>query len=241
VANEITIPILPCRSIDDTLAFYVALGFDVTYRQTRPNTYACVKYEAIDLHFFTMKGYEPKDSYSTCFIMAPDLAGLHQSFSAGLRGHYGKLPVAGIPRISRLNKANADKQLRFNLIDPGGNWIRFAQLGEEPAAPEAAPREPPSKLSRAAHAADLLAEAVGDYAAAARLLDKALAHDQPVPAAHRFQALVLRAALAVDLDDRPLARTLLAEARQIALEAQDREALAADLQRADDLARLIDA
>ena len=40
--TERTIPILPCRSIDDLLAFYRALGFAVTYQQERPNTYAVV-------------------------------------------------------------------------------------------------------------------------------------------------------------------------------------------------------
>jgi hypothetical protein len=38
--SERTISIRPCRSIDDVLAFYEALGFGVTDRQERPNTYA---------------------------------------------------------------------------------------------------------------------------------------------------------------------------------------------------------
>ena len=58
MANEVTIPMLPCKSIDETLEFYTALGFEITYQQ-RPNTYGCVKYEEINLHFFTLKGYEP--------------------------------------------------------------------------------------------------------------------------------------------------------------------------------------
>ena len=36
------IPILPCRSIDDQLAFYESLGFEVTYRQKAPNVFAAV-------------------------------------------------------------------------------------------------------------------------------------------------------------------------------------------------------
>jgi hypothetical protein len=39
---ERTIPILPCRSIDENLDFYRALGFEVTFQQTRPNPYAVV-------------------------------------------------------------------------------------------------------------------------------------------------------------------------------------------------------
>ena len=209
MANEITIPALPCRSIKETLEFYVALGFEITYQQERPNTYGVVKYEDIELHFFTMKGYEPKDSYSTCLVLVPDLVALHQTFTNSLRAHFGKLPVAGIPRISKLNNSNSDKQLRFNVIDPGGNWIRFIPQSEQPAASDDAPqKEGQSKLSRVTQAADWLVEADGDFGKAAQLLDKALADEQAqlaAPPAHRVQALVLRASLAISLDDQPLA------------------------------------
>ena len=242
MANEITIPILPCGSITDMLTFYKALGFEVTYQQARPNTYACVKYEDIELHFFTLKGYEPKDSYSTCFVLVPDLAGMHQAFSDGLRSHYGKVPIAGIPRISKLNNANSDRQFRFNVIDPGGNWVRFAQTGEQPAgSDESVPqKEGQTKLSRAVHAADWLVEAHGDFESAAQMLDKALAHNEPASAMHRVQALVLRAAIAVSLDDKSLARSLLTEARQIQLNDDEQAVLAAEFQRADDLEQMLD-
>lgn len=235
MTGELTIPILPCRSIDETLAFYVALGFEVTYRQERPNTYGCVKLGDIDLHFFTMKGYEPKNSYSTCIVLVPDLAALHQTFSNRLRQHYGKLPVAGIPRISKLNNANSAKQLRFNIIDPGGNWVRFAQKEGEPALNTTTQTGAQSKLARATHAADLLVEAEGNFQAAAQMLDKALANEQSASPAQRFQALVLRVALAVSMDDLSLAQTLAAEARQITLTDAEREPLSAELQRLDDL------
>lgn len=39
MANETTIPLLPCRSLDDVAPFYQALGFEITYRQERPNPY----------------------------------------------------------------------------------------------------------------------------------------------------------------------------------------------------------
>jgi catechol 2,3-dioxygenase-like lactoylglutathione lyase family enzyme len=240
MANEMTIPALPCRSIDETLEFYVALGFEITYKQQRPNNYGVVKYEDINLHFFTMKGYEPKDSYSTCLVLVPDLTGLHQVFSGNLRGHYGKLPVAGIPRISKLNNSNADKQLRFNVIDPGGNWVRFIQQSEQPAASadrsesDAEPKDALTKLGRAVHAADWLMEAQGEFQQAATMLDKALAGAEGTTS-DRVKALVLRAAVAITLEDKALARTLLGEMRQIALGDAERAALADELQRAADL------
>lgn len=189
-----------------------------------------------------MKGYEPKDSYSTCFVLVPDLAELHGVFSNGLRNHYGKLLITRIPRISKLNNANSDRQLRFNVIDPGGNWVRFAQKGESPAeSDEAAPlQEGQTKLSRVVRAADWLVEAEGDFESAAKMLDKALAQDEPAPPVHRFQALVLRAALAISLNDKPLAKTTLTAARQIQLNADESAALTAEFLRVDDLERMLD-
>jgi hypothetical protein len=36
VANEITVPLLPCRSIDEMVDFYSLLGFRQTYYQLHP-------------------------------------------------------------------------------------------------------------------------------------------------------------------------------------------------------------
>jgi len=43
LANELTVPALPCRSIDEIEAFYTALGFTRTYRQVRPNPYLALR------------------------------------------------------------------------------------------------------------------------------------------------------------------------------------------------------
>lgn len=234
MTGEKTIPMLPCCSINETVEFYAAMGFEITYRQ-QPNTYACVKYEDIDLHFFTMKGYdEPKNSYSSCLLLVPDLAALHKVFTSGLRAQYGKVPGAGIPRISKLSSKNWAKQLRFNVIDPGGNWIRFAQKGEPPEVSEPH-KEGQSKLARATTAADYLIEGKGDYAQAAQMLDKALTDRAAAPAADQVAALVMRAAIAIGLEDKSAARTLLGEMRSISLTDAERETLIAELERAADL------
>lgn len=74
-----------------------------------------------------------------------------------------------------------------------------------------------------------------DHAGAARLLDEVLARTRGAPAPRRFAALVLRADLAVSLNELIEARGILAEARQIMLTPAEREGMAADLRRADDL------
>lgn len=73
------------------------------------------------------------------------------------------------------------------------------------------------------------------FADAARLLDDILASGTDAPAPLRFQALVLRADVAVSLDDLIEARGILAEAKQVALTAGDRASLDSDLIRADQL------
>ncbi len=54
MANERTYPLLPCRDIDEAIAFYQALGFVRTYRQVRPNPSAVVAREDLHIHLFGM-------------------------------------------------------------------------------------------------------------------------------------------------------------------------------------------
>ena len=61
MANERTYPILPCRELDESIAFYETLGFKKTYRQVRPNPYAVVAFEDIQIHLFGMDGFDPEN------------------------------------------------------------------------------------------------------------------------------------------------------------------------------------
>lgn len=240
MTSEYTIPLLPCRAINEMLVFYQALGFKVTYQQTRPNNYLAVRRGGIELHFFSMRDYKPADSYSTCYVVTTDVDGLYQAFTDGLRQQYGRLPSAGIPRVIPLKNKTGRRE--FIVVDPGGNWIRIGQIFEESADDPSAdkedkttPEEMTTRLSRALNAATLLADSKGDYPAAAKMIDAALAQEEPFSASQRIQALVFRAGLAITMDDHPRARTLLAEMRQIPLTDEERNLLAAELARADDL------
>jgi catechol 2,3-dioxygenase-like lactoylglutathione lyase family enzyme len=107
MANEVTIPILPCRDLDVSIAFYEALGFVGTYRQERPNRYAVVSRGDFHVHLFTIDGFDPEQSYASVIVVVPDADELFEAFAAGLRAAYGKLPSAGIPRILRPRKMRA--------------------------------------------------------------------------------------------------------------------------------------
>jgi hypothetical protein len=83
--GALTIPVLPCISLPETLTFYRTLGFDVTHQQTKPNVYAATSRGDIHLHFVGVKGLNPAEAYSTCLVLVPEIEGLYQSFADALR------------------------------------------------------------------------------------------------------------------------------------------------------------
>ncbi|UVS77761.1 VOC family protein [Actinokineospora sp. UTMC 2448] len=205
MADEKTIPLLPCPSIDETEDFYRALGFTQTYRQTKPNPYLCVRREDLELHFFGMDPFDPADSYGSCLVIVPDTGALFAEFAAGLRERYGKLPLAGIPRITRPRKRkNQDNLSGFTVVDPGGNWLRIF-----PAKPGPAGAEASSPLAKALANAVVQGESRGETAQAIRILDTNLAKAGPDD--DRAEALLYRAELALRVQDHDRAREIVAE------------------------------
>jgi hypothetical protein len=232
LANEVTIPLLPCHSINEVLVFYQAMGFEVTYQQEKPNNYVVVQRCGIELHFFSMRDYIPANSYSTCYVRVRDVDALYKALTGSLRQAYGRVPSAGIPRVIPLKNKSGRRE--FIMVDPGGNWIRIGQVITESPVDE--PQKTSSTpLSRAILAADFLADTKGDYAAAAKTLDKVLEQAATEPNIQRVQALVMRLGYAVTLGDYVSARSILGQLRAVELDADEREQMADVLQRADDL------
>lgn len=165
MANELTIPALPCPSIDEIASFYEMLGFSVTYRQTRPNPYIALRREDINLHFYGMDGHVPEQSHSTCLVIVQDTGPLFEAFAAGMRAVHGKLLMSGIPRMTRPRLRN-DRYTGFTVVDPGGNWIRINKAAKEPEAR--------TKLAKAMENAARQADAHGDERQALKILEGAL-------------------------------------------------------------------
>ena len=235
MANEVTVPLLPCASIDDIVAFYGALGFSTTYMQRRPNPCVGLQREDLHLQFFEIAGFDPEQSYGSCLVLTPDIAGLHRAFAAGMRAAYGKVLVSGMPRMTRPRaRKNADGLGGFSVIDPGGNWIRVFQSTARPPTPAPAPA---GRLAKALANAIVLADSKGDVGQAVRILDSALARPQADddPVTH-VEALVYRAELAMALHDRETAAEMLARVEHIALNADETARAAATFEIAADLA-----
>ncbi len=252
MTGELAVPLLPCADIDEVAAFYRVLGFEVTYRQTKPNPHVALRREDLHLHFFGMDGFRAEDSYGSCLVIVQDTEALHAAFAAGMREAYGKVLVAGIPRMTRpRRRKNAGYTSGFAVVDPGGNWIRFHRApsadtstpasGGEPDG--AAPAVPASRLRQALDNAVVLGDSKDDAAQAARVLDGALGrHAADAAPADRLEALAYRAELAVRLGDPGAARARLDEARRAAADVgpagtADDAVHAARLRDLDDLER----
>ena len=232
MANEITVPLLPCRDIDEIVEFYTMLGFSRTYYQVRPNPYVSLKREDFQLNFFGMPDFKPEDSYGTCLVIVPDTGELFDAFAEGMRASHGKLLVSGIPRMTRPRKRkNADNYSGFTVIDPGGNWIRIMAAKAEPDEKEA-----PSKLATTLQRAVVMGDSHGFHVRAAQILDAALERDKNTASAtDLLEALAYRAELALQADDTTTAANALARARAITLSDAERDKLAKTLASLEDL------
>ncbi len=225
-------PILPCGDIDEAIAFYEALGFERTYRQVRPNPSAVVTYGELGVHLAGIDGFDPEQSYASVIIVVPDPDALYRAFADGLRAAYGRVPVAGIPRVVRPRK-RWGTVYGFSLIDVGGNWLRISRLGdsEDPDA------ESEAGLARGIDVAARLADSHGDDAGGLATLERMLAKHTDAPAIERARALAYRADLAVRVDRRSLARASLDEIATLPLSDEERAGLAADIEHVEALLR----
>ncbi len=234
MANEVTIPLLPCASIDDIETFYGVLGFRTTYKQRKPNACVGVQREDLQLQFFEIPGFDPEQSYGSCIVLTTDIEGLHQAFAAGMRAAYGKVLVSGTPRMTRPRaRKNVDGLGGFSVVDPGGNWIRVFRNA---AAPPPA-TTPAGRLAKALANAVVQADSRGSAEQAIRILDSALARPQPGDdPVEQVEVLVYRAELAMVLSDPATATAMLARARSVTLTQDESERAAPAFDNAADLA-----
>ncbi|MEE1621654.1 hypothetical protein ACQ7DA_10735 [Zafaria sp. J156] len=217
------VPALPCGDIDEMQAFWTALGLRTTYRQLRPNPYLALNRKGLDLHYFGMPGVDPEQSYSTCIVVVPDTAPVHALFTDGLRGLYGRVPVAGVPRITRPRKrANNAGLSGFSLVDPAGNWIRFTRRPDAEHRPRAVEgrtewvSDGGGPLARAVENAVVIADSHGDVGQALRVLSGAVGRGAEEPLADRAAAWAYLAELRVCAGDAAGAREAADEVRHLA-------------------------
>lgn len=229
MANERTYPCLACADLDASISFYETLGFARTYRQMKPNPYAVVQREDFFVHLFAVDGFDPNTSLGNVIVSVPDPDVLYKAFAEGLRRSYGKLPVKGLPRITRPRKGFG-VVYGFSVVDPGGNWLRISK-----ASDEVTKKEP--GLAGIVATATRLGDAHGDPALALRTLESGIRRTLDAPPIERARAFLYAAELAIRTGDTARAQAHFAEAQSISLSRADQEAIAAEL---SDVAELLE-
>lgn len=116
--SDIAIPILPSRSLNDTLTFFRRLGFDGVI--LGHGDFAILTRGTVELHFFTHRELRPAESFSMCYIRVSDVETIHREFA--LAG----LPQQGIPRQDAL-EVKPWGMREFAIVDPDGNLLRIGQ------------------------------------------------------------------------------------------------------------------
>lgn len=226
---ETTIPLFPCKSLDDTLEFYKALGFVITHEQRTPYLYGAVRQGGLELHFSRLSMYGAKNAFGTCLVFVPDVSLHHHSFSDALRTKYGKIPTFGFPRITRLRKG----QTRFKLFDPSGNLIIYINQ-DEPETDYGLSDE-----NLALDNAVFLRDTYANDQAAAKVLDKARTQSNAATPIAHARVLAARAELAVAMGEAELAKALKIELKQIPLSDEERKLYKEELEAPDEIARWI--
>ncbi len=230
ISNGATIPIFPCSSIDEQLNFYQALGFEITYRQAKPNLYACVRHRIAELHFFVLKKLEPTSSYSMCYVNVPDVEAVYNEFCGNLKRTYHKVPSKGFPRITKLNNLAEDR--RFNLIDPAGNRLL---IGQKHALSIPTELEHSSRFATAFETAYRLTYAKDEPADAAKVLDLVFSKDEEATLTLQFKAFVLRADIAASMDEIELMSSFIEKADSLSLTDAELEEVMEATKRLDEL------
>ena len=63
---------LPCADIDEIAEFLTALGFTVTYKQTRPNPFVALEGHGFPIQYYGLDGHLAEQSHSTCGVLVAD-------------------------------------------------------------------------------------------------------------------------------------------------------------------------
>jgi catechol 2,3-dioxygenase-like lactoylglutathione lyase family enzyme len=105
------IPTLPARDIDETVAYFERLGFELVARYPGEQTYAIVRRDDAELHFYEFP-VDPAQNLSGCYLRIGDAAAL-----------YDEWMKAGADIVDPLTARDYGLQ-SFAIQDPNGNLIR---------------------------------------------------------------------------------------------------------------------
>lgn len=231
--NETTVPLLHCVAPEQTLEFYQALGFEVTYKQLKPYLYLAVRWSGFELHFGPTPSYvDPAlENSGGALVMVDSVAPYHAAFTEAMRAAYGKVLAKGRPRMTRYRPGAT----RFTIIDPSGNSIVFIQR-DEPEELQYGGSKELQGVARALDNARVFREFKNDDRAAVRTLVSALRrHSDTATATERALAMANLIELHIALDEPDKVREWTGRLREVELTEAERAQVERELGNVDRL------
>jgi len=228
-----TVPVLFVASLDETLDFWEALGYEKTYYQKSPYGYAVMSRGEYGLHFIEQKSIKPEENPISCLVLVTDVEAVHQNFSKALKGKLGRVPNKGLPRITRIRPG----QTRFTVTDPSGNSVTFIKFGDEDEemVVKSEQRGDQSLMEFAISRATRFRESKLDLSGAAKILDVALERHSDEAKILIARALLLRAEIALDVEETATASASLQKLRELPLSEEERASLSSEIERLSEI------
>ncbi|MEX1020212.1 MAG: hypothetical protein WDZ49_11160 [Litorilinea sp.] len=229
----ISIPVLFAVSLDETLAFWEMLGYERSFYQKAPYPCGIIGRNGYDLHFIQQKWLKAEENPYGCLVLVSDVEAIHQEFSRAMKEKLGRVPNQGLPRITRMRP----KQTRFTVTDPSGNWITFIKFGGEDAEIErdSEQRGEQSPMEFVISRAIRFREFKLDIIGAAKILDVALERHSDEAEILIARALLLRAEIALDMEETAIASANLQKLRGLNLSPKDKASIASEIERITEL------
>lgn len=115
---ERTVPILPSRDLQETLAFYERLGFENRGAPPEQWDYLIIGRGGLELHFYAEPSVDPLSTATSCYAFVDDAQALYDEWTP--------LVDADPPTGSRLMPpVDTDYGIReFAVVDRSGNLLR---------------------------------------------------------------------------------------------------------------------
>jgi len=114
-------PMLPSENVDESVAFYRTLGFEIVRDETFPYRFAEVRDGDLWIMTSNYAQFGGKKAFGALIVNVTDLGKFHDRFAVNLRNGLGTVPLSGFPRLTRRSRDGS----QFRVFDPFGNMLVY--------------------------------------------------------------------------------------------------------------------
>jgi catechol 2,3-dioxygenase-like lactoylglutathione lyase family enzyme len=116
---EFSVPIMPSKDLDVTLAFYERLGFENAGAAPSEWNYLIIRRGGVQVHFYGDAEVDPLTTSASCYVFTDDADGLYAEWnSIGVPTD----PATGSRLVAPVDTDYGMRE--FALVDPSGNLVR---------------------------------------------------------------------------------------------------------------------